>query len=72
MSQKQGQYLGLVYELSAESCLHLGGSEQKLVTAWQIRPCTYTTLLILSTSALTSLVVLAAHLDKWTRKAKDE
>jgi hypothetical protein len=41
-----------------------------LVTAWQIGAFAYAILLILSTSALASLVVFAAHLDEWTRKLR--
>jgi hypothetical protein len=36
MSQQQRQYLGLVTELLAKAGLQLGGSEQELISAWNI------------------------------------
>jgi hypothetical protein len=47
--------------------LHLGGSEQELITAWKISInrlgiCGTSSILLLSSSTLTSLVFLAAHL----------
>jgi hypothetical protein len=48
MSQQQGQYLGLVNELSTEASLQLRGSEQKLLTACQMFSSECSILLILS------------------------
>jgi hypothetical protein len=67
MGQQQGQYFGLVNELSTEAGLQLRGSEQKLLTARQIFSSDYSILLLLSASTLDSLV-LAAHLVKDSQK----
>jgi hypothetical protein len=64
MSQQQGQYLCLVNELSTEASLQLRGSEQKLITACQIFSSDCSILLLLSASALDSLV-LAANWKLW-------
>jgi hypothetical protein len=53
MSQQQGQYLGLGYELSTGAGLQLRGSEQKLLTACQI-PCSLQRLRLLFVAGSTA------------------
>jgi hypothetical protein len=58
--QQQSQQFTLVNEFSAEARLHLGGSEQELITAWKISIgrlgiCDNSAILLLSASTLTSL-----------------